>query len=61
MIRETAEPNNKGIELSVKVSELGTGSIELNRGVGEEEKDKVSSAANFILNFLNSGISYGTF
>lgn len=60
MTNDTTEPNNNGIELSIEVNKLETGGIDLSIEV-EEEEDKVSRAANFILNFLHSGISYGTF
>lgn len=55
MTRDTIESNNNKIE----VSELETGSTNLSTEVVEEDKN--SGAANFILNFLYSGISYGTF
>ena len=47
MSRDIIEESNEGIELSI--------------GVREEEEDEVSRAGCFILNFLSSNISYGTF
>lgn len=43
--------SNEGIELSIEVREVSR----------EEEEDEVSRAGCFILNFLSSNISYGTF